>query len=106
MGKALMQEQPVFAQSIREMDVVLQSLEHRPPWTLEGKLYSKRKSIFKLMLNVTVIIETLLLEGSADKATLDATDRSQPISTALQVALVDLFTTWQIYPAAVTGHSR
>lgn len=51
-------------------------------------------------------IETFLLDESADKATLDPTDRAQPVSTALQVALVDLLASWQIHPAAVVGHSR
>jgi acyl transferase domain-containing protein len=58
----------------------------------------------KLML--TALRETLLLDGDADKSTLDPTDRAQPVSTALQVALVDLLATWHIYPAAVVGHSR
>lgn len=36
MGKKLMREQPTFADSIREMDAVIKSLEHAPHWTLEG----------------------------------------------------------------------
>jgi acyl transferase domain-containing protein len=37
MGKELMQEQPIFADSIRSMDAVLRSLKvQRPTWTLEG----------------------------------------------------------------------
>ena len=38
MGKELMREQPVFAESIRSMDEVLRSLKHSPQWTLEGEI--------------------------------------------------------------------
>lgn len=61
-------------------------------------------TIRKLML--TGALETLMLEGDGDKSTLNATDRAQPVSTALQVALVDLLATWHINPATVAGHSR
>lgn len=39
MGKALMESQPVFARSIREMDEVLKSIDHAPLWTLEGEMH-------------------------------------------------------------------
>lgn len=38
MGKELIQQQPAFANSIREMDSAIKSLEYAPDWTLEGKL--------------------------------------------------------------------
>ena len=41
MGKELMQQQRAFAHSIREMDVVIKSLEYAPDWSLEGKLYAR-----------------------------------------------------------------
>jgi hypothetical protein len=41
MGKELIQQQPAFAHSIREMDAVIKSLEYAPHWTLEGNLCSK-----------------------------------------------------------------
>lgn len=55
---------------------------------------------------LTHLRETLLRDSDTDKSTLAQTDRAQPLSTALQVALVDLLATWNIYPAAVVGHSR
>lgn len=36
---------------------------------------------------------------------MDSADLSQPICTALQVAMVDLLRTWNITPTAVVGHS-
>lgn len=103
MGKELMQEEPAFASSIREMDAVIKSLQHAPDWTLEGN-YFYQTPLSTLVL--TVIGETLLLDSDVDGSALAATDRAQPVSTALQVALVDLLATWRIYPAAVVGHSR
>ncbi|EME41518.1 polyketide synthase-like protein [Dothistroma septosporum NZE10] len=84
MGRELMQEEPVFARSIREMDAIIKTLEQAPEWTLE---------------------ETMLSDSTSDRSALDHTDQAQPFSTALQVALVDLLATWHIHPAAVVGHS-
>lgn len=40
-----------------------------------------------------------------DKSTLSKAEYSQPICTALQIALVDLLAIWSITPSAVVGHS-
>ena len=40
-----------------------------------------------------------------DKNIIDKAEYSQPICTALQIALVNLLATWSITPAAVVGHS-
>ncbi len=40
-----------------------------------------------------------------DTSNIDSPDFSQPICTALQIALVDLLKTWGIQPKAVVGHS-
>lgn len=45
------------------------------------------------------------LAGLEDHHLLDSTERSQPASTALQIALVDLLASWNVKPAAVVGHS-
>ena len=64
------------------MDRVLQSLEHAPTWRIADTL-----------LNVK------------DKNILAKPEFSQPICTALQIALVDFLAAWQVTPAAVIGHS-
>ncbi|OCK74548.1 putative polyketide synthase [Lepidopterella palustris CBS 459.81] len=84
MGKELIQEHAAFAESIRSMDKVLQSLKHPPEWTLQG---------------------TLLDSSEAISSALASTERAQPVCVALQIALVDLLATWEIRPAAVVGHS-
>ncbi|KAI2779732.1 putative polyketide synthase [Daldinia loculata] len=50
---------------------------------------------------------SLMTEIWKDESTsrLDSADLSQPICTALQVALVDLLRMWKIFPTAVVGHS-
>ncbi|KAF3058249.1 Lovastatin diketide synthase LovF [Daldinia childiae] len=50
---------------------------------------------------------SLMTEIWKDESTsrLDSPDLSQPICTALQVALVDLLRMWNIFPTAVVGHS-
>jgi acyl transferase domain-containing protein len=46
-----------------------------------------------------------ILAESEDKTLISKTEFSQPICTALQVALIDLLATWDIKPSAVVGHS-
>jgi acyl transferase domain-containing protein len=49
------------------------------------------------------MIDTLL--HSDDKALFGRAEFSQPLCTALQIALVNLLATWDITPAGVVGHS-
>ena len=46
-----------------------------------------------------------VLAESEDKAVIGKAEFSQPICTALQVALVDLLAAWDVKPSAVVGHS-
>ncbi|KAI1468109.1 putative polyketide synthase [Daldinia caldariorum] len=50
---------------------------------------------------------SLITEIWKDERTskLDSADLSQPVCTALQIALVDLLRMWNIFPKAVVGHS-
>lgn len=73
---------PAFRNAISEMDVVLQSLPHPPAWTLR---------------------EALLEESTTSM--IHHPTRSQPACTAIQVALVQLLASWNIYPSAALGHS-
>ncbi|KUL86372.1 hypothetical protein ZTR_08618 [Talaromyces verruculosus] len=84
MGKELLEQEATFRQTIRELDIVLASLPagQKPDWTLEQTL----------------------LDGPATSKINDVT-RSQPICTAVQIALVDLLRSWGVSPTAVIGHS-
>ncbi|KAI8946740.1 hypothetical protein F4801DRAFT_593114 [Xylaria longipes] len=83
MGKELMESIPSYLKSIRNMDRVLQSLgEDAPNWSIEQSL----------------------LEPKATSA-IDQVHLSQPICTAVQVALVNLLREWGVTPLACVGHS-
>lgn len=82
MCKELFKEFSVFRGAISEMDSVLQSLPHPPAWTLREVLF----------------------EESATSMIHHPT-RSQPACTAIQIALVQLLASWDIYPSAALGHS-
>ena len=49
------------------------------------------------------VIEELLRDETESR--LDMSSYSQPICTALQIAMVDLLETWNITPSAIVGHS-
>jgi acyl transferase domain-containing protein len=49
------------------------------------------------------IVEEIRLEAKDSR--INRPDRSQPITCALQIALVDLLSSWSVYPNAVVGHS-
>ena len=79
MGREL-RAYPIFEQSLRDADAHLRSIGC--PWSL-------------------------LEEFKADEivSKINSPRFSQPICTALQVALLDLLTSWNITPEAVAGHS-
>ena len=82
MGKELITEFPSFKKSIQELDSVLQKLPEAPPWTLEQAI----------------------LEPPATSQ-INHVTRSQPVCTAVQIALVELLSKWAVTPKAVIGHS-
>ncbi|KAJ5672571.1 polyketide synthase [Penicillium longicatenatum] len=82
MGAELLDEFPVFRAALLDQDAVLQSLPNPPSWTLRDAILEP--GITSLIHDVT---------------------RSQPVCTAIQMALVDLLRSWTISPVSVLGHS-
>ncbi|KAI0017755.1 KR domain-containing protein [Xylariomycetidae sp. FL0641] len=82
MGAELITYSPVFLRTIRALDLVLEHLEHGPQWS----------------------IEDVLLEH-ADSSPINEAEFSQPLCTAVQVAMVDQLASWGVSPAVVVGHS-
>ncbi|KAL5355510.1 hypothetical protein BJX96DRAFT_184127 [Aspergillus floccosus] len=80
MGKELLEAYPVFRQSIDRIDRHLEALG-APFCTVDE------------------------LQTGCDSAVLNHPLLSQPICSAVQIALVDLLASWGIHPASVTGHS-
>ena len=82
MSRELISEFPSFKATIQELDAVLQNVPHPPKWTLESALLEP-----------------------VDTSQINKASHSQPICTAVQIALVDLFRSWEISPSSVIGHS-
>ena len=82
MGRGLLQHNAVFRQSIKGMNAALQSLPERPEWTIEHELSKPPSS-----------------------SNVYQAEYSQPMCTAVQVALVECFASLGMNPSAVIGHS-
>ncbi|KAL9120671.1 MAG: hypothetical protein Q9187_002770 [Circinaria calcarea] len=82
MGKELFEEFPTFRKSIRDMDIILRQLPVPPSWTLEEVMFEP-----------------------AETSPINNAPIAQPMVTAIQVAMVELLTSWRVFPKAVIGHS-
>lgn len=82
MGRSLIEDCPLFHQTLMKCDKVLQDLPDKPNWSCI----------------------TELMKSSSDSQ-LHRSLYSQPLCTALQLALVDVLASWGIRPSAVIGHS-
>lgn len=83
MGRDLMDANATFLNSIRRLDEFLQGThEHAPEWKIEAELRKTGK-----------------------KSRVHAAEFSQPLCTAIQIALVDTLAALGIQPDAVIGHS-
>ena len=82
MGSQLMTYYPSFLKTIRKLDQALEELPDAPEWTLE---------------------DTLL--ESVESSRVNEAEFSQPLCTAIQVALVELLAAWGIEPTVTVGHS-
>ncbi|KAK8167444.1 polyketide synthase [Phyllosticta citribraziliensis] len=80
MGRDLMDTQTVFAKTMKACDEALE----------------------KLGADFSLVEE---LEKDAEKTQVNKAHISQPICTAVQIALTALFHSWGLQPVAVTGHS-
>ncbi|KAK5996225.1 Highly reducing polyketide synthase gloL [Cladobotryum mycophilum] len=82
MGKELFDFVPSFRQDIQEMDRTLQNLAEPAQWTIQELLCSE-----------------------VDKDVISKAEFAQPLSTAVQLALVNLLAQYGVTPSAVVGHS-
>ncbi|KUJ17704.1 polyketide synthase [Mollisia scopiformis] len=82
MGKALFEVYPVFRESFQRCESYLSELAQAPTWSLRQEL----------------------LAGPG-LSRINDPEISQPVCTAIQIALIDLLSSWDIEPKFVVGHS-
>lgn len=84
MAQEALRDFPVFLDSIREQDGVLKALPppYAPNWTLEETISNPSESTY-----------------------VHLPSRSQPLTTAIQIGLVDVLQSWGIKASSVIGHS-
>lgn len=84
MGSALIHSPgfPSFRQTIKSLDAHLQSLQDAPTWSIEEELQKPPKT-----------------------SKLGAAELSQPLCTAVQIAIVDTLAAIGVHPEGVVGHS-
>lgn len=82
MGAQLFAEYESYRRTIRYLDSILRKVPDPPNWS----------------------IEFALLEPAATSRIGDP-ELSQPLCTALQIALIDLLSLWNVKPVAAVGHS-
>ena len=82
MGVSLLKHSTVFRKAIKRCETYLSELSEPPPWSL---------------------VEELCRDGKSSRVFIS--QYAQPLSTALQLALVELWKSWGLRPDAVVGHS-
>lgn len=97
MGRELIETYPVFRKTMLKADHQLRTLGSS--WSLLGIMAPTKSS------SMLLLIATDELLRDAEKSRVGQSAISQPACTAIQIALVDLFASWNIRAAAVTGHS-
>lgn len=84
MGAEAMHTFPIFRETIKALDRVLRNLPEPPSWTLES---------------------AISITGKGSNININDPEIAQPVTTAIQIAIVDLFSSWQIHPTVSVGHS-
>ncbi len=82
MGAEAMKDFPYFRETIRDLEVVLKLCPNLPSWSLEEELLAPP--------------ETSRVSNA---------EIAQPALTAVQIAIVDMFASWNIAPSVSVGHS-
>ncbi|KAI0970360.1 putative polyketide synthase [Xylaria arbuscula] len=82
MGRSLLSNFPIALETINRLNNVLRGLLHPPNWSLVDELTEARSP-----------------------ETLREPQFSQPLVTALQIAIVNVLRNWGVHPQAVLGHS-
>ena len=99
MGKAIVETFPRARACIEQLDGVLKGLPDPPPWSLLGKSY------YPVPCSDASDVGADELCSSRSPESLRQPEFSQPLVTALQLAILVVLGDWGIKPQAVIGHS-
>ena len=97
MAKELIKDYPSFRREIKKLDDSLALLPQPPSWKIEGN--SPNVSFKAKLNNADELLHCQTIE------TFSEAEFSQPLCTAVQIAVVSLLRSWNICPTAVVGHS-
>jgi acyl transferase domain-containing protein len=100
MGTKLMSGFSSVREGFQNLDSVLSKLPQPPFWTIAGELFFHFPWILKLL----TVVSGELSKSKTDSR-LDQAEFSQPLCTAVQIAIVNILRTWNISPSQVIGHS-
>lgn len=104
MGKELIQNVPAFRDSLEAMDRSLHSFLDGPTWHLIGKSFHPVYTESKLPeADMPGCLDEIMRPHKTSR--ISQAELSQPCSTAIQVALVDLLKLYGVCPDVVVGHS-
>ncbi|KAL8911255.1 MAG: hypothetical protein Q9171_003553 [Xanthocarpia ochracea] len=84
MGKVALRNFPIMLDTVQKLDMVLESIYPKPSFRLA---------------------ELLLGEDNSAVTRINEAEVSQPLCTAIQIALVDIFCQWDVLPIVSIGHS-
>ncbi|KAL8735777.1 MAG: hypothetical protein Q9166_000641 [cf. Caloplaca sp. 2 TL-2023] len=84
MGRVALQAFPIVMETIQKLDLVLDKIHPKPSFR---------------------IAELLLGDDRSTESRINEAEISQPLCTAIQIALVNLFCSWDIVPTVNIGHS-
>ncbi|KAH7311404.1 hypothetical protein B0I35DRAFT_357003 [Stachybotrys elegans] len=84
MGRTALQEFPIVLETLQRLDIILGRIEPKPSFS---------------------IVDLLQADPEVSAARISEAEVAQPLCTAIQIALVDLFSKWDIAPEVSIGHS-
>ena len=82
MGYELVERYALVRKTVQSLSDTIAGLQNRPPWDLLKELTQPQ-----------------------DRSRINEAELSQPLTTAIQIAMVDLLRSWGVLPVAVVGHS-
>lgn len=103
MGRELLQSDAQFLKDIDEMNLILQSLEYPPSWNIVGAFFEYfHKTISGKITDTLKIAE---LQKPPETSQVHRAELTQPLTTALQIAMINRLRRVGVIPNAVIGHS-